>query len=97
MDDANQRLYAYGNLAAFEDTWTWGPEEEEHLASLDSGASTRVLGNIDRVARQIDGPRTQVNLGAYPVMQGYSSEDLLAHNPLTLPLHRLRDGARLVA
>ncbi len=54
-------------VAAFEDTWTWGQEEDEHLAYLDAGPSTRLLGDIVRVARQIDGPRSKVNLGAYLV------------------------------
>jgi len=34
--------------------------------------------------------------GDYPVIQGYSIEDLLEHKPLNLPLHRLRDDARLI-
>ena len=32
----------------------------------------------------------------YPVIQGYSIEDLLEHKPLNLPTYRLRDDARLV-
>ena len=32
----------------------------------------------------------------YPVIQGYSIEDLLERKPLNLPVHRLRDDARLI-
>ena len=34
--------------------------------------------------------------GDYPVIQGYSIEDLLERKPLNLPIHRLRDDARLI-
>ena len=34
--------------------------------------------------------------GDYPVIQGYSIEDLLERKPLSLPIHRLRDDARLI-
>ena len=34
--------------------------------------------------------------GDYPVIQGYSVEDLLEHKALNLPIYRLRDDARLV-
>ena len=54
-------------VAAFKDTWTWGEAEDEHLAALDRGPATRVLGDIVRVAKQIDGPRTTVHLAAYLV------------------------------
>ncbi len=42
-------------------------------------------------------PETFVDdAGEYPVIQGYTVEDLLDQRPLNLPIHRLRDDARLV-
>ncbi len=54
-------------VAAFQDTWAWGPEEDEHLARLDAGPRTKLLADVVRFAQQIRGPRTSVNLAAYLV------------------------------
>lgn len=54
-------------VAAFKDNWHWGTEEDEHLARLDSGPHTKLLGDIVRVAQNLTPSRRGNDLAAYLV------------------------------
>jgi len=41
-------------VAAFNDTWTWGPKEDELRRELAAGPHTRLLADIVQLAQQID-------------------------------------------
>lgn len=61
-----------------------------------------VMVCFDQYMRTVENQRSQEiftdALGTYPVIQGYSVENLLANVPLNLPLYGLRrQGARLIA
>ena len=61
-----------------------------------------VMVCFDQYMRTVENQRSRETfrdaLGTYPVIQGYSVENLLANAPLNLPLYGLRrQGARLIA
>ncbi len=61
-----------------------------------------VMVCFDQYMRTVDNQRSRETfrdaLGTYPVIQGYSVENLLDNEPLNLPLYGLRrQGARLIA
>ncbi len=41
-------------VEAFNDTWTWGPKEDELLGELSAGPHTRLLADIVRLAQRVD-------------------------------------------
>jgi len=54
-------------VAAFQDTWAWGPEEDEHLARLDAGPRTKLLADVVRFAQGLTPGRRKSDLAAYLV------------------------------
>lgn len=54
-------------VAAFEDTWQWGPAQEKAYSALASGPLTYPITQIIDVAKRVDGPTAKYRLDAYLV------------------------------